>query len=351
MDRNPQISRHSILQDSTVKDALSALNNLSGERMTLFVVDNSGKLKGTVTDGDIRRALLSGSSLDSPVTAVMNRNFIAARGKEELRDKISVARVKRLDLLPVVTEGRLSAIIDLTFVKTYLPIDAVLMAGGRGERLRPLTDTLPKPLLPVGDKPIIDHNVDILEAHGIENIYVTVNYLADLIKSHFSLREGSSAVKCVEEPKRLGTMGSLSLVEGLSHDNVLLMNSDLLAEIDFEGLYRHHLEKNADVTVAAVPYVVSVPYAIMNLEGDYMKGIEEKPTFNYLANAGVYLLRRDILARLKKGEYMDTPDFISMLIAEGGRVACYPIEGTWIDIGSPKDYRYANEIMSRKVGK
>lgn len=341
------LRRHSISTEATVRDALVALNSLSGESMTLFAVDADGMLAGTVTDGDIRRALIGGCSLGDKVSMAMHPDYLAAIPGDNLCLSVAEGRRRRIDLLPVMEGRRIVGMLDLRKMKTKLPIDAVLMAGGRGERLRPLTDNVPKPLLPVGGKPIIDYNVDELEACGVERIFVTVNYLADCIESHFSHREGNASVTCVREPKRLGTIGSLALIDGIESDNVLVMNSDLLTTIDFEALYMQHVREGSDITVAAVPYNVSVPYALMRMDGGKVKGLDEKPTYNYFANAGVYLMRRCLLSRLKRGEYLDAPDFISSVIADGGDVGCYPIEGTWIDIGSHDDYRYANELMNR----
>lgn len=342
------LRRHAISGSTNVRDALKAINQLSGESMTLFVLDIEGKLAGTVTDGDIRRALIAGADLCDPVERVMYTSYLTVNPGDDLCLVIAEGRKRRIGLLPIVDQGHIIDIIDLHALKTRLPIDAVLMAGGKGERLRPLTEHTPKPLLPVGEKAIIDYNVDELESCGVERIFVTVNYLAHKIESHFSKRNGRSRITCVREPKRLGTMGSLALVEGLESENVLMMNSDLLTTLDFEQLYLHHKRSNADLTIAAVPYTVSVPFAIMQMDGNMVRGLEEKPTYNYFANGGVYLMRRDVISRIERGEYLDAPDFISTLIADGGRVGCFPMEGTWIDIGSPDDYRYANELMKRK---
>lgn len=339
--------RHSISAGASVREALEALNSLSGESMTLFAVDAGGYMAGTVTDGDIRRALIGGAQLCDKVESVMHRDYLAADTGDNLCVAIAEGRRRRINILPVVEDGRAVGLIDLRKMKTKLPIDAVLMAGGKGERLRPMTENVPKPLLPVGGKPIIDYNVDELEACGVDRIFVTVNYLAGQIESHFAARTGNACVECVREPKRLGTIGSLAYVEGLTCDNVLVMNSDLLTTLDFEAMYLHHVRNGAGITMAAVPYNVSVPYALMRMENGRVTGLEEKPTYNYFANAGVYLIRRPLLSRIKKGEYLDAPDFISSVIADRGEVGCYPIEGTWIDIGSPDDYRYANELMNR----
>ncbi len=338
---------HAIPAEATVMEALTALNGLSGETMTLFAIGNDGRLAGTLTDGDIRRALIAGISLRQPVSSAMHINFLSATLSDPLPRKMAEARCRGIDLLPVVDDGFIAEVIDLRKMRTSLPIQAVLMAGGRGERLRPLTLDTPKPLLRVGGKAIIDYNIDELESCGVKRIHVTVNYLADMIISHFSSREGRATVECVREPKRLGTMGSLSLIDGIDTRDILVMNSDLLTNLDFEAMYLHHLDSGADLTVAAVPYTVSVPFAIMRLDGDRVIGLSEKPTYNHFANAGVYIMRTELMERIPADTYVDAPDFISNLIDDGGNVRCFPVEGTWIDIGSPDDFRYANELMSR----
>lgn len=340
--------RHAISPDATVREALIALNSLSGESLTLFVVAPGNVLEGTVTDGDIRRALIAGAGLSDSVRSVMHKNFLAADPRN-LSVSIAEGRRRHIHLLPVLDGGRIVDIIDTDKIKTVLPFDVVLMAGGRGDRLRPLTDTTPKPLLPVGGKAIIDYNVDELEACGVERIFVTVNYLAEQIEDHFAARDSRARIKCVREPKKLGTIGAVAFIDDIVADNVLVMNSDLLTTIDYEAMYLHHIRTNAGITMAAVPYNVAVPFALMSLKNGRVEGLQEKPTFNYFANAGVYLIRRALLSRIVKGERLDAPDFISSVIADGGEVGCYPIEGTWIDIGSPNDYSYANQLMSQQA--
>lgn len=355
--------------------------------MTLFVIDEEGRLTGSLTDGDLRRALIGaraselfgrgpqhgaasgdfgrgpqhseapggakqgeapgGAALEDAVEGVCHRDCMAVRPGESRYAGIRTARERGITLLPVLDEdGRIVELLDLRKIKTALPLDAVLMAGGKGERLRPLTLDCPKPLLEVGGKPIIDYNIDELKANGVKNIFVTVNYLKEQLIKHFEDKEG---VTCVEEPKRLGTMGSLSLIDGLKEDNLIVMNSDLLTTLNFEDMFLRHAESGAAMTVAAVPYTVSVPFAIMQHEGRRVTGLTEKPTYNYFANAGVYMMRRDVADSIPRGEYLDAPDLITLLIERGELVEYFPIEGTWIDIGSPDDFRYANELMSPKL--
>ena len=341
--------RHSISPDATVREAMKKINVLSGDSMTLFVIGDEGQIFGSVTDGDIRRALIQGKNLEDKVSSVMNKEFLSISPSDDISMKMAQGRKRHIELLPMVKDGKITDFIDLRITHACLPLEAVLMAGGRGERLRPLTDDIPKPLLPVAGKPIIDYNVEELEACGIKKIHVTVNYLGEKIRNHFTQRKGRAIINCVTEPQRLGTFGSLAYVEGITTDDVIVMNSDLLSVIDFEAMYVHHRNSGADFTIAAVPYSVSVPFAIMRMQGNRVKALEEKPTYNYFANGGVYLMKSELISRINKGEYLDAPDFIMGLIEDNKNVGCYHLDGTWIDIGSPDDYRLANELASRKL--
>ena len=344
------LERHSISPDLNIREAMKCLNELSGESMTLFALKDD-KIIGSITDGDIRRALISGGNLEDKVSSVMNKNFLKATSDEEISIKMAEGRKRHIALLPVIENGHIKDFIDLRFTHACLPLEAVLMAGGKGERLRPLTDDTPKPLLPVAGKPIIDYNVEELEACGVKKIHVTVNYLAHQIEEHFRNRDGRAIVDCVKEPKRLGTFGSLAYIENIDTENIIVMNSDLLTDIDFEAMFIHHKKTDSDFTIASVPYSVSVPFAIMRMHGQKVKALEEKPTYNYFANGGVYIMRSDLISRIKKGEFLDAPDFISSLIRDGLNVGSYHIDGTWVDIGSPDDYRLANELAGRKYGR
>ena len=348
---NNLLDRHIISGSATIRETLVALNLLSGDSMTLFAIDSDGNLIGSVTDGDIRRALIAGHTTEDRVSDIAFRHFISlpANAMPEVRYRtVSKAHGRRINLLPVTEDGKLVDVIDIRLMKSAIPADAVLMAGGRGERLRPLTIDTPKPLLKVGGKPIIDYNVESLMRYGVGDIYVTVNYLKEQIIGHFSNSKWNGRVHCVEEPCRLGTIGSVALIDTLTQDHLIVMNSDLLTNIDFEKLWRHHVDSGAVLTMATVPYTVSVPFAILRTEGDRVIGLEEKPTFNHFANAGVYMIDRNVISDIKRGEYLDAPDFVESLIEKGLKVSHFAIEGTWIDIGSPDDYRYANEVTSRR---
>lgn len=341
-----EIDRHIIDDSAKLIDALGRLNELSGGVMTLLVTDGSSRMVGTLTDGDVRRALLRGVRLDSPVAEAMFCDFRFLNDGEVNPDTLRSLRRHRLSLIPVLdASGRIVRVIDTRVTKTVLPVSAILMAGGKGERLRPMTLTVPKPLLTIGEKAIIDYNIEALAAVGVTDITVTVNYLAEQIEAHFAGKVAGVQVRCVREDRPLGTIGSAALVDIAPEGDTIVMNSDLLTTISFEDLYLHHRNQHADVTIAAVPYNVSVPYAILDTDGDRVTALEEKPSYSYYANAGIYIFSNSILRTLRPDERTDATDLIERCIAEGKRVSYFPINGTWIDIGSPVDFAHARELM------
>ena len=339
-------SSHIISSNATIKDGLIAISKMKDEILCLFVVDTNQSLVGTLTDGDIRRALISGVSLKQTIEAAMRRNFIHIKIDEVTPAQIKNYRAQSIKLLPCIDEeGKIFKVYDLVAKQTILPIDAVLMAGGKGIRLRPLTETTPKPLLKVGEKAIIDYNVDRLVHCGVEHIHVNVNYLAEQIESHFKKKKDGINIDCVREPEYLGTMGSVKFITNFHHETVLVMNSDLFTNIDFEEFYIQHIEQNADMSVASIPYSVSVPYGIFELDDINIKGLREKPTYNYYANGGIYLVKRHLFAQIPENTFFDATDFIELLISKGYKVINFPLIGYWIDIGKPEDYKKVQEFV------
>ena len=338
---------HTISQEITLIEALSRICALAPEPLVLFVLDDNNRMVGTLTDGDSRRALINGAAVSDKVEKIMHRNFNYMKF-ESIDDVKEIKRQKELKmkLVPVLDKDmHIVEIINLEKYSTRLPIDAVLMAGGKGERLRPLTEKTPKPLLPVGGKAIIDHNIDRLISYGVKNISVTVNYLKEQIEEHFAEPRGEVKVQTVREPKFLGTIGSIRFVKEFYNDTILVMNSDLFTNINYEDFFLHFKEHDADMSVAAVPYTVSVPYGIFDLEGRDILGLIEKPTYNYYANAGIYLIKRSALEEIPEDTFFNATDLIEKLISEGKRVIRFPLNGTWIDIGNPQEYQKANELV------
>lgn len=340
-------SNHIISEDKTLLEALSIINAIVNEPLVLFVLDKDERMVGTLTDGDARRALINGVGVQEKAGAVMHRNFNYIReGEGDIVVQLHHQRELKMKLVPVLDENnRISDIINLEEFVTKLPIDAVLMAGGKGERLRPLTEKTPKPLLHVGDKAIIDHNIDRLINYGVQHISVTVNYLKEQLEEHFAQPHKGVQVQTVREPKFLGTIGSIKFVTEFYNDTVLVMNSDVFTNINFEDFYLHFKEHNAEMSVAAVPYTVSVPYGIFDLEGREIQGLIEKPTYNYYANAGIYLIKRSALDEIPQDTFFNATDLIEKLITENKKVIRFPLNGTWIDIGNPQEYQKANELV------
>lgn len=339
--------RYIINQHERLMDALIRINSLGLGPLVLFVVDDQDRMVGTLTDGDSRRALIAGASVCDTIDMVMHRDFkfMHVDDIENVRE-IRHQKEMLMKLVPVLdNENHIVDIIDLQRFKTRLPIDAVLMAGGKGERLRPLTEKTPKPLLKVGDKCIIDHNVDRLISYGVSHISVTVNYLKEQIEEHYREPRNGVQVKTVREPKFLGTIGSIKFVENFFNDTVLVMNSDLFTNIDYEDFFLHFRQHDAEMSVAAVPYNVSIPYGILDLDGRNIQGLIEKPQYNHYANAGIYLIKRRALDEIPENTFFNATDLVEKLISEGKKVIRYPLNGTWIDIGNPQEYQKAKDLV------
>lgn len=340
------MQQYIVKETSTIRDALVSLNQITRDTQSLLVINDKNQLVGTLTDGDIRRGLISGSQLTDEVSTIMHRDFKFINQSEYDVAHLKAFRERRILFIPILDEDRhIVDVVNLQKFKSHLPVDAVLMAGGKGERLRPLTEKTPKPLLKVGDKCIIDHNIDRLISYGISHINVTVNYLREQIEEHYTEPRNGVQVRTFREPKFLGTIGSIKFVDTFYNDTILVMNSDLFTNIDYEDFFLHFQSHDAEMSVAAVPYNVSIPYGILDLNGREIKGLIEKPKYNYYANAGIYLIKKSALAEIPDEEFFNATDLIEKLIAQGKKVIRYPLNGTWIDIGNLQEYERAKDLV------
>ena len=323
---------------------LNELRNLS--RLILFVVDDNEKVIGSVTDGDIRRSIIAEQNLEKTLGEIANPDFKRLYQKDTYQS-FEKYRKSDIKILPILNqEGKMVDLIDLEYTKAQLPLEAVIMAGGRGKRLSPLTDTIPKPMLRLGDKPIIEHNIDRLISFGIKKIYISVKYLGEQIVNY--LGDGSQkgiSIEYVWEDEPLGTAGALALINNLSTEHILLMNSDLFTNVNFESLYLKLINENADMAVASTEYKVDIPYAVFETQEGRVTNFKEKPSFIYHSNAGIYILKRSLIATIEKGKYCDITDVMERLVAEGGKLVYDPIIGYWIDIGKTVDYEHAQEFI------
>lgn len=323
---------------------LNELRNLS--RLILFVVDDNEKVVGSVTDGDIRRSIIAEQNLQKTLGEIANPDFKRLYQKDSYQS-FEKFRKSDIKILPILNqEGKMIDLIDLEYTKAQLPLEAVIMAGGRGKRLSPLTDTVPKPMLRLGDKPIIEHNIDRLISFGIKKIYISVKYLGEQIVNY--LGDGSQKgirIEYVWEDEPLGTAGALALMNNLSTEHILLMNSDLFTNVNFESLYLKLINERADMAVASTEYKVDIPYAVFETQEGRVTNFKEKPSFIYHSNAGIYILKRSLIATIEKGKYCDITDVMERLVAEGGKLVYDPIIGYWIDIGKTVDYEHAQEFI------
>lgn len=341
---NKSYEKHIISAQSSVKEALEKLDILASEAV-LFVVNEQGEMLGTVTDGDLRRGFIKGLGLDNSLDLFMMSTFRFIRRGETTLDDIASFRNLNIKILPELdSNGVIIGVVNLNKQKSFLPLDVVIMAGGRGERLRPLTDKLPKPLLPIGGKPIIEHNIDRLKDYGVKNFWITLNYLGEKIEAFFqSGKNKNIQIQYVKEPLFLGTIGAVSMIKSLENEAVLVMNSDLLTSIDFEDFYKHFVETNADMAVASIPYKLNIPYAVLEVEHGKITSFKEKPTYTYQSSAGIYLVKKEALNHIPKKTFFNATDLIELLISKEKKVVHYPILSYWLDIGRPEDYQKAQE--------
>lgn len=340
-------TNHIIPENTTIREALVRLNTIGDVFLILFVTDIKGKMLGTITDGDIRRALILGANMEDTVITSIYKNFRFKRQNDFTLQQFKSYKDEGINLLPILDEeNNIIGIKNLQELQSLLPIDVVIMAGGQGQRLRPLTENTPKPLLKVGDKPIIEHNIDRLVKFGIQNIYITLRYLGQQIEDYFG--DGSSkntSINYVTEVEELGTIGAVGLFKDFQNDAVLIMNSDLLTNIDYEDFYINFVETKTDMLVAAVPYSVKIPYAVLETEGSVVKRFAEKPTYTYHSNAGIYLIKREFLDRISGQSKYHATDFMQQLINEGCNVQTYPLMEYWLDIGRHEDFKKAQEAI------
>ena len=339
-----ELKKHLVHIGDRVEVALFMLNEL-GHDLTLFVVTDDNVLVGTLTDGDIRRGLLKNLNIKNSVGEFMNTRFKFLKEAEFSLEEVEQYKERGVRLLPVVdAQTKIIRLINFASQSTVLPIDVLIMAGGEGQRLRPLTETIPKPLLKVGSKPIIEHGIDRLITFGVNNFHISIKYLGAQLIDFFG--DGSYKnvnISYVREEQKLGTAGALALVEGFRNDTILLMNSDLLTNIDFQDIYSNFKTSGSDLMVACIPYKVDIPYAILEMEDDRVISLKEKPSYTYYSNAGIYLMKRGVVDLIPKNEHFDATDLMDTLISKGNKVGYYPILGYWLDIGKMDDFIKAQE--------
>tara|TARA_R110001599_G_scaffold103416_3_gene263277 strand:- start:28045 stop:29091 length:1047 start_codon:yes stop_codon:yes gene_type:complete len=338
---------HLIRKGTAIKDALPMLDTLSSDAI-LFVVDDSDMLIGSLTDGDVRRGLMKGLGTSNLVDEIIQLNPRYIDKNNYSIEQIIQYRKDSFKVIPVTDSLRkVINVINFSYVRSYLPVDTVIMAGGRGTRLKPLTDKIPKPLLVVGNKPIMEHNLDRLRKFGVDDFWISVHYRGEQIEDYFGNGADKQVnIEYVWENKPMGTIGAVSLIDNFKHEYLLVTNSDLLTNMDYEDFFLNFIESDADMAVATIPYSVDVPYAVMETSNNHVISFREKPTYTYYSNAGIYLIKKELLKMIPKDLFYNSTDLMQEVIEKGLKLVSYPLRSYWLDIGKHEDFQKANSDIN-----
>ncbi len=331
--------------NSTIKEALQIIDN--GALQIALIVDENDTLLGTLTDGDIRRGLLKGLDLNSSVESIIFKTPTIAKITNTKEEILKLALSKKLHQIPIVDDsGKILGIQEIEeLIKPKNKTNKViLMVGGLGTRLRPLTENTPKPMLKVGNKPILQTIVEKFAEYGYTNIVMCVNYKSHIIQDYFADgKEFGVNIEYVLEEQRMGTAGALSLLTDKPEEPFFVMNGDLLTNVNFEHLHEYHLTNNSMGTMCVREYDFQVPYGVVNIEDSKVISIEEKPTHKFFVSAGIYMLSPEALKYIPENEFYDMPTLFEKLISKNENAVSFPLREYWLDIGRIEEYKKANE--------
>lgn len=329
---------------ATVREAMAIIDK--GALQIGLVVDPDSVLLGTITDGDIRRGILRGLSLDGPVTEIMRRNPLTVTPEQGWEVALKLMRIRNIKQIPVVDDqGHVLGleVLDEIVRASHRENWVVLMVGGLGTRLRPLTDSLPKPLLPVGGRPLLETIIENFVSQGFGKFFLSVNYKSEMVEHQIGDgRRWGVEIGYLREDKRLGTAGALGLLPERPAHPFVVMNGDLLTTVNFGQMLAFHRQHNALATMGVREYSVQIPYGVVNMAAQQVTRIVEKPVQRHFVNAGIYTLDPEVLDYVRPGENLDMPDLLQSVIEVGHPVSAFPIREYWIDIGSPEDFQRAS---------
>lgn len=333
-----------VKSSASIIETMKNIDNTSSQ--FAVVVDEYLRLLGTVTDGDIRRGILKGVSLEDAISKIMNRNPVTIHKGVSKKTIEELFRKKKLRHLPVISNT--GEVVDIYLSEEYiepLGLDnwVVLMAGGLGTRLRPLTEETPKPMLKVGTKPILQTILESFIDYGFHNFYFSVNYKRESIKTYFG--DGNDwgvSINYLDEDQKLGTAGALSLFKNVPTKPIIVMNGDILTKVNFKQLLDFHEENKSMATMCVREFHYQVPYGVVKTNGTHLTGIEEKPTESYFVNAGIYVLNPKVLKMIPNCQYYDMPTLFEKLINDNLTTSVFPIREYWLDIGKMNDFEKAN---------
>jgi dTDP-glucose pyrophosphorylase/CBS domain-containing protein len=352
--KKPNLGREKIMKnidDIIVKESSSILEVLQiidqSSKQLAIVVDDNKKLLGTISDGDIRRALLKNFSLSDSVKEIYFKNPTVANINNSKEEIINICRTKKIHQIPITdNKGNLIGLetLDGLISKESKTNKVILMVGGLGTRLRPLTEKTPKPMLKVGNKPILQTIVEKFAEYGYTNIVMCVNYKSHIIQDYFGDgKEFGVNIEYIFEDQRMGTAGALSLLKEKPTEPFFVMNGDLLTNVNFEHLHNYHSSNNSIATMCVREYDFQVPYGVVNIDESKIRSIEEKPTHKFFISAGIYMLSYEALQYIPQNEFYDMPTLFETIINEQKNVVSFPLREYWLDIGRIEEYKKANE--------
>jgi dTDP-glucose pyrophosphorylase len=333
-----------VRKDATIRQAIETIN--ANNMQIALVVEDDGRLQGTVTDGDIRRGILRGNGLDDKVSAVMNKSPVTANRAEPREEIIAKMNKNQFRHIPIVDEKRRVVgieVLDELLQPEVQENDVVIMAGGLGKRMGSLTDECPKPLLRVGGKPVLETILTNFLQYGFKNFYFSVNYKAEMIEEYFG--DGSAwgaKIDYLREDRKLGTAGALGLMGEKPTRPTIVMNGDLLTKVNVQQLLEFHRHQKADLTVCVREHEFQVPFGVVRIDDNAIVGIDEKPVQRFFVNAGIYVLEPHVWELIPKGESLDMPDLFGRLIERKRYIAAFPLREYWLDIGRRADFERAN---------
>lgn len=331
-------------ENDSIEKALQIIGKK--EARIAFVLKNE-KLLGIITDADIRHALLKGFTIKSSIKKIYKKDFFSLDENSSKREILQYCAKYNIYDFPVLKAGKLVAVHSLNkliSLEKGQNTRVVLMAGGLGKRLRPLTKSLPKPMLKISNKPILEHILLNLKEQGFYDFTLCVNYKKDLIKKYF--KNGAKLgikISYIEEQEPLGTAGALAFIEQKRAD-LIIMNADILTKLDFSSFLKAHKESKAEFSLGLRRLNHSFAFGVVNCKDGFVENIEEKPNYSFLINAGIYAIKAKLLKKLKKNSYMDMPDFIKLCLLENIKIKSYIFDDFWLDIGNPKDYEKAKSF-------
>ena len=341
----------------SLKEAIKQMDKAALQ--VLIVVDNENRLLGIITDGDVRRAIINGIDLNNPVETIMSKNPITIPSTTNKTRALKLMKKHEIRHIPVIDKE--NKIVGLVLWKNFLTngkvaysskdTPVVIMAGGKGRRLDPFTKILPKPLIPIGEKPIIELIMDNFRKYGFNKFVISLNYKAEMIKMYFAENPNNYSIEYVQEKNFLGTIGALSLIKERLSNTFIVSNCDVITDANYDDLLNYHKQNNNHITILGVIRHINIPYGILNMKNGDFEEIIEKPDYHFIVNAGVYILEPKVINLIPENKTMDMPDLLLLAKKKGFKIQVYPMSCSWFDIGEWEEYRKAMEYISKYGGR